>query len=321
MTHNPSRKALTPRQIRTLNEVLAIGAARPHCPEDLADRLEQHLRAGTQEAMATWTQRSLYLTKNMLFTALRCEGQFIADLNRPRTGLHPATVVGIIAHRAIQLNHTHPGRTVAENVRESLAGARGADSKLDLWWEESALAVQSDVLAQAVSRVTTFMDDWPPLEESWSPRFEEPLAAKVGALTLSSRADLIIGRPRADLRQTLLLVDLKSGNLKDDHYDEAMFYALVATLRHRVAPWRSLVYSLASGEYTTPDVTVDSLMHTADQVIKGTKGLIETMTEQRAAELLPGDHCRWCVLSNTCPSAQLTDAPVPIAIEATSRGN
>ncbi len=113
----------------------------------------------------------------------------------------------------------------------------------------------------------------------------------------------MLGRPRADLRQTLLLVDLKSGNLGDEHYDEAQFYALIATLRHRVAPWRSLVYSLASGDYTAPEVTENSLFAIADKVVLGVRSMVDTLTETRQPQLSAGDHCRWCPLKDTCAAS------------------
>ena len=156
---------------------------------------------------------------------------------------------------------------------------------------------------QINSRVLNFLDDWPPLESSWSPRFEESITARIGRLTLSCRADLVLGRPRADLRQTLLIVDLKSGALKDEHRDEAMFYALVATLRHGVAPWRSTVYSLSSGEWTDADVTEADLFEQASRVSTAVTKLVDAMTEARALELTPGDHCRWCPVASTCVAA------------------
>jgi hypothetical protein len=152
------------------------------------------------------------------------------------------------------------------------------------------------------------------LEEVWSPRFEDPISARIGRLTLSSRADLVLGRPRADLRQTLLLVDLKSGNLNEDHADEAQFYALVATLRHRVAPWRSVVYSLASGDYTEPDVTEASLFAIADKVITAVNNMVDALTETRPAALNPGEHCRWCPARDLCPvsAVQREAEPLPL---------
>jgi hypothetical protein len=295
---------MTPRQIRTLNDLLAIGGERPFCKPDLADRLENHIIAGTSDAIASWTEKSLWLSKSQLFTALNCEGQLLADAATQKlSAFHPATVIGQIAHRAIQLAHTHSGRPIMEYIREALIGLRAIDEKLDLWWMESLVAQQSDILAQSHSRVTSFLDDWPPLEEAWSPRFEEPIVAKVGRLTLSTRADLVLGRPRADLRQSLLLVDFKSSGLREGQYDEASLYALVATLRHKVAPWRSTIYSLAEGDYTDPEVDEIRLFEIADKVIKGTNSIVQTLTESRPPILQGGEHCRWCPLNKTCSSS------------------
>jgi hypothetical protein len=308
-----ARRALTPRQIKTLNQLLAIGAERPYMPVDLPDRLEAHILAGTADVVSSWTERSLYLTKSQLFTALRCEGQLLADASGSRSSSpHPATVVGIVSHRAIQLSHTHPGWVVIDYVRDALTGARATDANLDLWWNEISTAQQSDIISQAHSRVTSFLDDWPPLEESWSPRFEEPLVAKVGKLTLSCRADLVIGRPRADLRQTLLLTDLKSSGLRENHVDEAHFYALVATLRHRVAPWRSTVYSLAEGDYTDPDIDEERLFGIADKVISATQSIVQTLTETRLPVLNGGDHCRWCPVRDVCSASTVKESNLDV---------
>jgi hypothetical protein len=305
ISDTPAQKPLTPRQLRTLDGLIAIGLQRPTCPSGLARDLEQRLLDGTAEAVAAWTGRSLYVTKSQVLTTLRCEGQLAADAATPRTGMSAAVAVGQIAHRAVQLTHTHPGKPLEEYVRQAVIGARTADQGLDEWWATAGASAQSDMLMQVTSRVVNFIDDWPALNPGWSPRFEEPIAAKVGRLTLSCRADLVLGRPRADLKQTLLIVDLKTGALKDEHRVEAMFYALVATLRYGVAPWRSTIYSLASGEWTEGDVTAEEMYATADLVADAVRRSVAVLTEARPPLLSPGDHCRWCPVKNTCPSSSL----------------
>lgn len=300
-------RSLTPRQLRTLEGLLSIGLDRPFCPKGLAAELHERIADATADSVGSWTSKSLYVTKSQVLTALRCEGQLLADANTPRSGMHPAIAVGIVAHRAVQLSYTHPGRPVNDYVREAVKGARASDENLDAWWAQAGVAAQSDMLVQITSHVVNFLDDWPPLEAGWSPRFEEPIVAKVGRLSLSSRADLVLGRPRSDLRQTLLLVDLKTGALKDEHRDEALFYALVATLRYGVAPWRSAVYSLASGEWSDPTVTADDLRTTADRVSAAVRQIVATLTESRLPELTPGDHCRWCPARQDCAASSLRD--------------
>lgn len=302
---NSGPRALTPRQVRVLDELLAIGADRPVCPPELVDELRSRLGDAVKPALERWTERSLYLNKGQYLTALRCEGQLQADAASPRTGMSAAAVAGTVTHRAVQLSYTHPLRPITEYVRQGVVGSRASDQVLDEWWSKLPAAEQSDLLVQITSKVTNFLDDFPPLDPSWNPRFEEPMVAKVGKLTLSSRADLVIGRPRGDLRQTMLLIDLKSGSLRDEHEHEAQFYALVAALRHEVAPWRSVVYSLASGEYTEPDITPEILIDTADRVGEMVRNLVAVMTEERPGSLTPGQHCRYCPARSTCPVASL----------------
>jgi hypothetical protein len=298
-------RGLTPRQVHTLNTLLAIGEERPFCPPELIDELENRILASTRDAVTAWTERTFYATKSQLLTAKRCEGQVLADARKPREAMKSVTAIGIVSHRAVQLSSTHPGRQVSEYVKQAIIGARSADEQMDEWWAQTTLSEQSDLQAQITSKVVNFLDDWPPLVEAWSPRFEEPMLAKIGGLTLSCRADLVLGRPRADLRQTMLLVDLKSGMVKDEHDDEASFYALVATLRHRVAPWRSTIYSLSSGEYSFPDITPDRLLDTADWVGKAVTESIMSLMEARAPKLTAGEHCRWCPAKAVCLESPL----------------
>lgn len=299
-----TNRTLTPRQLHALDELFALGAGRPTSPSGLADELAAHLRAGTSNAVTQWTERSLYLTKGQILTALRCEGQLAAEVaGGPRPGLHPAVVVGVCAHRAIQLAYTHPNKAVAEYVRHAVIGSRAADDAVDQWWATATPSTQSDALAQVTSRVTNFLDDFPPLDAAWTPRFEEPMVARLGKLTLSARPDLLIGRPRADHKQTLLIIDLKTGSLNEEHEDEAMFYALVATLRYGISPWRSAVYSLASGDWTEPDVTPEKLWAAADRVIRAANAVVGVLTEAKEPVLLAGSHCRWCPAKDTCSAA------------------
>lgn len=303
--------ALTPSQVETFDQLLVVGGDRPYMPASLVEDLRSRLLTGTAAARGAWTERSVWMSKAMLFNVLRCEAAFKADRERNRGPytLHPNTAAGTVAHLAIQMTHTHPGRPVEDLVRSAIVGAR-RDEKFNEFWEAAELSTQSDVLVLATSRTTGYLDAWPPMHSSWAPRFEEPISARLENLTLSGRVDLLLGRPRSDGRQTMMIVDWKSGNLNDQHPDEAAFYALIATLRFGVAPYRSLVYSLASGTWTDPDVTPEVLFGAADKVVAGVNAMVETMTESREPSLSPGTQCGWCVLRATCPSAGQT-ASVP----------
>lgn len=307
---------MNPTQNRVFNELLAIGGDRPYSHATLAGHLRDRIIRGTAKAMSAWTEKTMWLTKAQINAALGCEAAMLADRvsGAPTTPMHPATAVGLVVHRAIQMSYTHPSVTVHELVTESVVGCR-LEEKFATFWASSAPAAQSDVIVAATSRVTGFLDSWPRLHPTWAPRFEEPVQAKVGGLTLSTRMDLLLGRPRADGRQTMLISDWKSGALREEHYDEAQFYALVATLRFGVPPFRSAIFSLASGEWSDPDVTVESLTAAADRVIAAVVATVDVLTDARPATYTTSRACTWCPQAATCDAfAESLIAPATLPV-------
>lgn len=291
---------LTPAQKLTFDQLLEIGGERPYAPIGLVEQLHDRIAAGVDGHVARWSERTFWLGKSMLSNVRRCEGYVVAERSTGRRGMLPAaTAIGIVSHRAIQLSYTHPGRSIGEYVREAVDGSLNEDG-FRAWWENADMVAQSDLIAGAEEKTTAFVDSWPPLSELWVPRFEASLQARVGNLVLSAKPDLTLGRPKSDGRQTMLLVDLKTGSLNETHELEAAFYALVATLRYRVPPWRSCVYSLASGEWTEADVTAETLLDAADAVVDATCRLVEILGDQRAPELTVNPWCRWCQARDRC---------------------
>ena len=297
---NTSSNKLTPRQIKTLNELIAIGMQRPNEKEGLIAEIHDSIKEQTSEVLEKWTSKNFYLTKSQLISSLQCEGLTVARAEEVNSNFSVPAMVGTFTHMAVQLAYTHPNLAIDEYVRHAIIGVRSGNEKIDTWWSSCDAGEQSDIIVQVNSKLINFLDDWPRIDKKWNPRFEETINAKIGNLTLAARADLVIGRPRTDGKQTMLIVDLKTGALKDEHEDEAMFYALAAGLRYGVTPWRSTVYSLSSGEWTDPDVTADKLYDISEKVVKSLKSTINVLTEQVAASLTPGDYCTWCPAKNTC---------------------
>jgi hypothetical protein len=303
LARETATRAMTPTQHQVFDHLLAIGTTRPVMPENLVADLTALLLKKTTEPIRNWTESRLWLSKSKIETALRCEGQLVADANEPRpANIHPATVVGIATHKAIQLAHTHPDLPIRSYV-EAAIRASLAEPAFNQFWNEADLAVQSDLLGSMVSRTTSFLDSFPPLREDWNPRFEEAIQAKVGSLVLAAKPDFTLGRPVPDLSQTMFLADMKTGSISETHQDEAMFYALVATLRYGVAPFRSVVFSLASGEWTDPDVTPELLFAAAERVIVAVESITDVLTDRRPPLLSPGRWCSWCPARTTCPGA------------------
>lgn len=295
--------SFTPTQLEVFDQLLAVGAARPTMPADLPAQLRDLIVSSTSEATTLWTEPKLWLSKSKIEAALRCEGQLIADASTERSSLiHPATAVGIVTHKAIQLANTHPNRPVGSYVDAAVKAAL-TEPAFNEFWNAADMAVQSDLLGQMISKTTSFLDSFPPLSSSWTPRFEESIQAKLGKLVLAAKPDFILGRPRADLTQNMFLADMKTGSLNESHQDEAMYYALVSTLRHGVAPFRSVVYSLASGDWTDPDVTPERLFAAAERVIAAANAVAAVLTDRRQPVLSPGRWCSWCPARQSCPAA------------------
>jgi hypothetical protein len=101
----------------------------------------------------------------------------------------------------------------------------------------------------------------------------------------------------------MFLCDFKTGSLHDGHDLEAMFYALVSTLRFGTAPYRSTVFSVASGDWTDPDVSPTKLRETAKSVVDAVNRYVDVMLERRPATLTADRWCAWCPARNTCPAA------------------
>lgn len=300
-------EALTPAQALTFDRLLELGGTRPLARPGLAEDLRAHLVENTSEALGAWTESSMWFGKSLLTSATRCEGLVVADRSRTRTldSLHPATAAGIVTHRAVQLLYTHPGRSIAEQVRAAIDGSVAAEESFAAWWAAASAVEQSDLIVSAEGRTGAFLDSWPALSPDWVPRFEQSMQSRAGRLVLGCKPDLTLGRPRADGRQTMLVVDLKSGALADHHQLEADFYALVTTLRYGVPPFRSVVFSLASGEWTTGEVTEERLMETAATVARAVTATVEVLGDKRPAVLTGGTWCRYCPVRATCASAQL----------------
>lgn len=289
----PDAARMTPRQEVTFNELLAVGVPRPFAPPGLVEELRAAVEEGTRAAVSRWTESSLWLSKSSVMSVLRCEAGFRSSRESPRMpGKLASSVVGDITHRAIQLAYTHPGRLTSEYVQQALLACQASDQELGAFFAAASMAQQSDVMMQAASRLTAFMDSWPTIMPAWEPRFEEPLQAKVAGVTLAARMDLVLGRPRGDGRQSMLIADWKSGSLRDSHEREAGFHALVATLSYGVPPFRSTVYSLTSGTYTAPDVTPAMLRDAVGQVCAAATATVELLTGRREPQLRCGE--RWC---------------------------
>ena len=294
-----------PAARRVFDELLNPPPRRPVAPPDVADRLREVLAPFASTVAGVWPESTLRLSKSALVGVGRCEGLSVASRLRGFPDRMPVPVaVGQVVHRAVQMLWTHPGHPLPEYVRAAVSGCGDDSPDFAAFWAQASMAVQSDVLAKASARLAEFADAFPPLRDEWAPRFEQQVSARVGALAVVGRPDVMLGRPRTGGVRTMLVCDVKSGELGEEHRFEALLYALLLTLRHGVPPWRSTVFSLASGEWTDPDFTVEDLLGVAVRVGEAAVAVAQLWAEVREPVLTPGGFCRWCPAAAACPSAE-----------------
>lgn len=305
-----SPNPLNPVQTQVFDDLLAVGADRPVASASLVDELSKIISSTAGPAVSAWSEPTFFLGKSGFAAIRKCEGMVLAEADQPRIGgLILPTAVGIVTHRAIQMSYTHSDLPPAQLVRLGIAGSMG-EGPFAQFMEDASEWERSELTAQSVNRLVAFLDSFPALQDSWVPRFEVSYSTKIGGLTLAGKPDLTLGRPRNDGKQTMFLCDFKTGTIRDDHIDEARFYALVATLRHGIPPFRSCVYSLSSGEWTDPDITADILLETAQDVADAVVRRVEVLSELRAPTLVPDRYCSWCPAAKTCPESQERDGDI-----------
>ena len=139
--------------------------------------------------------------------------------------------------------------------------------------ERHALAVevrrQADGLAER----------WPGLDPAWHPRTDEPMRALVagGAVELSTRIDLAVGRPGLDVA-SVAIVEITSGERRPEHRHDLHFSALVETLRHPAPPFSVATYYTRTGELDVDPVSDDLLVAAARRTVDGVRSMVEDPT-------------------------------------------
>lgn len=296
-----------PVQERVRTHLFQVGCSRPPGDPELADRLEAELLELTGGAPALIpADEQLFLSKGRL-DALSCDGRYIDMLEQPFEW-SPSIVRGQLAHTGIDIDlaggRTRDAAEIVDHAWQRLAtsGTGAGDFLTSLGGVEA-----DDLRAQARRIVLDFRDQFPPLEDRWQPRTEQPLKRRLhdGRVVVQGKPDLQIGRPTPDHRR-MLLIDLKTGGRHTlRHRADMRFYALLATLKHRVAPFRVATYYLDEADWDVEDVDTDvlraALVHLADGINRAAR-LEYARPPEGEWRLVPGPQCGWCGRAETCPA-------------------
>lgn len=313
---------LNPVQRRVLDGLLEVGRPRPPGDPAPARRCRAGLTEKTTEAAALVPAqgRGLYLSKGRL-AALGCDGRFMDQQQRPFR-YSPQIVRGTLAHAGIEVDIAgdrtrSPGEVLGQAWERLLAEDRARAYVASL-----APAEADSLRADALRTVVEFRDQFPLLPSVWHPRTEPTLRVRLhgGRITLLGRPDLMIGRPTLDHRR-LLIVDLKTGARDQErHRADLAFFALLATIKYGVVPFRLATYYLDEGDWDAVDVDADLLVRTVQDVaakVVRAAWLAYAGPPERALRLTPGPACGWCARAAECSALSATAQPAtPAAASA-----
>jgi hypothetical protein len=299
--------AYAPLQQRVYDELFAAGRPRPTFAPSCGRELHKRLTAATASIAERLelSASSLWIDKHALDGVHGCERRFLAEEGFP--GWSAANAKGTVAHRAIELTMfmTDPPSPL-EAVDAAIA--RIIEDNGDRTPAEFLRAANATELAElraeASEVVSKFDECFPALPAKWRPRVESPIRHELhgGVITLGARPDLTLGQARGD-EARVLIIDFKTGREYHSHVDAMRFYALVATLRLGVPPFRVATFYLDSGTWQHEDVSEDLLELAVRRCTDGMVKLAELRLRERVATITSGPACRYCRVREGCEGA------------------
>jgi hypothetical protein len=307
----------TVAQERLVDELLAWGSPRPLVPDGLVERLLVRLTRGVGDWLdarasgSPGTSRPLLMTKTRL-TRLACDG-----LQRePVPYVHTwANARGTLTHAAIELDvdglRQRPGQEVAEQAWQRLATDRAGDpASLAAWLNARDAGERALLIEESTALLDGFREVWPDLgDRVVRVHTELRLVAHLGgrAIRLQGVPDLVVTSRRRDDRARTLVVDLKTGMPRGQQdRDELRFYALLATLRDGIPPFRWATLYVTEGRIEHEDLSEPVLAVAAERVADALIQAARIARVEQGSEveqLAAGAWCGRCRREPTCPVA------------------
>jgi CRISPR/Cas system-associated exonuclease Cas4 (RecB family) len=300
---------LTPTQRKTLD---ALRRTEPVVfdPDLIAD-----IRTEMLAALAEFTERlqpnqQVFVNKHSIATVLDCEEFHVLP---DSFEWKPATAKGQVAHRAIQLTLSWRGEpNPTDLVDEAMARLADEERGIGAWIAGLSPADEADLRGQSIERVTKFMECFPPLDKRSNPMTESSVRwPNDGAIVLSGKVDLVMGRPRG-AEASKVIIDLKTGRPNVRHRQDLGFYALLETLVRAVPPRKLATFYLDAAEAQTEEVSERLLRTAVRRTLDGVNAIVELESEGRPPIRRPGVTCRWCPLADSCDDGRAYLAGGPI---------
>jgi PD-(D/E)XK nuclease superfamily len=300
---------LTPVQERTLTDLMASDVPRPTFSRELAPRLGGLLeRLVTPALSALPDGERIVLSKSGLTNLhARCEGLYLA--NAVGEGVFEFSLplaIGKLVHKAIEADVVGERLGESELVDKALRRLASTEPDFEVFVKGLDAIERSELVGEAIRRVVLFRGTLPPLQKSWAPVPELRVKHELlgGRLLLTGTVDLSLGRPREDapMEGRRLFIELKTGIERPEFVDDLRFYALLATLRFGVPPFRVATLMLEDGTYRPEDVTEDLLEAAARRAADAASRHVSLLNGQEPG-LRSGPWCGWCPRRDTCPES------------------
>lgn len=302
---------LTPVQERTLADLMASDVPRPTFSRELASRLGALLERLVAPALPALPEgQRIVLSKSGLTNLhARCEGLYLANaLGEGAFEFSLPLAIGKLVHKAIEADVVGERLGEGELVQKALLRLRSSEADFDLFVGGLDGIERSELVGEAIRQVVLFRGTLPPLQRSWAPVPELRVKHELlgGRLLLTGTVDLCLGKPRqeAPMEGRRLFIELKTGIERPEFVDDLRFYALVATLRFGVPPFRVATLMLEDGTYRPEDVTEDLLEAAARRVADAASKHV-LLLERQEPVLRPGPWCGWCPRRDTCPESAM----------------
>jgi hypothetical protein len=264
-----------------LDRLRFTGRPRPLADPERVDHLRSLLDQGLAdlplpgpEGAAGWSA-PLVVTKGGLRTTLgRRDGHHPGGSDAPgySTSLACGALIGVLFRQLIATGSF--GDPFAEALEALAVDPRQAGLRS---WVDALPPAERHALAAEVRRQAEGLGRrWPTLDPAWHPRTDEPMRTLLagGAVELSARVDLAIGRPGLDIA-SVAIVEITSGERRPEHRHDLHLCALVETLRHGAPPFSVATYYTRTGELDVDAVSDELLESAAHRTAAGVRAMVE----------------------------------------------
>ncbi len=317
LRHAPSLRHGAPRWhplsgADLLERLRETGRRRPSVDPELAPRLRSRLDLGVAAALAELGQPTtpagadasvpgrfrsgpaLVVTKEGLNRILACDAhQWAAGSGgaTPTTAMACGALIDVLFRQLVTVGASN------DPMADGMAALAVDDRQRSLaeWIERLPAADRAELRSEVERQAEGLRHRWPRLEPGWLPRTQAAVRTLLagGAVELSARVDLAIGRPAVD-EASVAIVEVKSGSRRAQHVADLHFYALIETLRSSAPPFVVATYYTRTGELDVEPVTEELLAASARRTLAGTRALMGRSPGAGPRPTTDG-HCSRCV--------------------------